>query len=49
MRPAPAYIYNTLGVLLQVLYSNEIYEVEQLVVIEDTIDNNTTTIIDPLT
>jgi len=76
-RPAPSYVYDMIGGLLAVLYSNEIYitgtpcegvdiidietglvittvisggsySVEQLTEIVDTIDNNTTTIIDPI-
>jgi hypothetical protein len=75
-RPAPGYVYDQLGSLLAVLYSNMTYttgtpcagvtiidqygnilttvisggnyNVEVLEEIEDTIDNNTTTIIDPI-
>lgn len=78
-RPAPAYVYDNLGNILAILYSNQtytvvsggvcadvtikdiitgatittvasggVYQVEQLTVIEDTIDSNTTTIIDPI-
>lgn len=77
IRSAPGYVYDNIGGLLAILYSNEIYitgtpcapvtiknietgatittiasggtyNVEQLVLIEDTITANTTTIIEPI-